>query len=632
MSTSPPIPDLSWEASMELLDKLPSLPVEERAAAVERLVRSASPGIRERALRMGAAILSEEKLVAYLRNDADAVMRNAGLEILKLRGNRSLLTAVSLLRDEDDDVALQAVLVLDHLEDLRALEPLRGVLNHRDPNVIQAAIIAIGHLGDARAIPDLLPFLDQDPWLQMAAVQALGDLRSPTAVPTLTGLLTDLMVGGLAAEALARIGGPKAFRVLAEHWLRFRHELDDETMLGLLAHVAEGLPKAPAEVEGLREALAAHLASEGSPLQVMAARSLLALGPGGDDRQALRVLAGAEPEYSVLPGCLCNRPDLVADLLAEQGTLRAWGFLLLARNPKAVPVAALRAALREPAGPELLDPVTRALSRIRHPELPAALLDFYLNLAEEYRGALGTLLALHRPALRTALAERHELPADTRLVLSILLGETPRRVATEIAALGHRDRIAVLSQIAEEEAVLRELPWERWVDEEPALYGALAAEVAVKYGLRGLLPVLRRELASNPSAELVRTMGELGDRESIPQLLTLLGDPAAKLVPVVLESLGRIGGPEARRALRETAASGEPGAARIAYKALSVCATEEDDAFFRDALAHPDWYVRLACAEVLGRFSRPENLAALAQLAADPVAIVSQRALSFLES
>ena len=42
--------------------------------------------------------------------------------------------------------------------------------------------------------------------------------------------------------------------------------------------------------------------------------------------------------------------------------------------------------------------------------------------------------------------------------------------------------------------------------------------------------------------------------------------------------------------------------------------------------------IRLSCAEVLGRFSRPENLAALAKLAADPVPIVAQRALSFLES
>ena len=100
----------------------------------------------------------------------------------------------------------------------------------------------------------------------------------------------------------------------------------------------------------------------------------------------------------------------------------------------------------------------------------------------------------------------------------------------------------------------------------------------------------------------------------------------------MLESLGRIGGPEARAALRAATGSGRPQRERMAYRALSRCATEDDDEIFRHATDHSDWYVRLSCAEVLGRFSRPENFAALAQLAADPVPIVAQRALSFLEA
>src|SRR5262249_5586366 len=104
-----------------------------------------------------------------------------GLEVFKLRGSRSFAVALRLLKDGDPDVVLQSVLILDHLRDPRALEPLRGALSHSDPNVVQAAILAIGRLGNARSIPDLLPFLDADPWLQTAAVQALGDLRSPLA-------------------------------------------------------------------------------------------------------------------------------------------------------------------------------------------------------------------------------------------------------------------------------------------------------------------------------------------------------------------------------------------------------------------------------------------------------------------
>ena len=37
-----------------------------------------------------------------------------------------------------------------------------------------------------------------------------------------------------------------------------------------------------------------------------------------------------------------------------------------------------------------------------------------------------------------------------------------------------------------------------------------------------------------------------------------------------------------------------------------------------------DWQVRLVAAEVLGRFSRPENTIALTRLVADPVAVVER--------
>ena len=75
----------SWEESMRLLDRLPALAVGERAEAIKVLLRNPSPGVRERALRVGAAVLPQATLADYLGNDADAVLRNAGLEILKLR-------------------------------------------------------------------------------------------------------------------------------------------------------------------------------------------------------------------------------------------------------------------------------------------------------------------------------------------------------------------------------------------------------------------------------------------------------------------------------------------------------------------------------------------------------------------
>jgi HEAT repeat protein len=627
-------PEPSWEECMELLDQLPALPTEARVAAIERLIRNSSPVIRERALRTGAAVVSDERLESYLREEADDVLRNAGLEMLKMRGPRALGLSVRLLRDGDPDVVLQAVLALGHVRDLRALEPLRSALNHEDPNVVQAAIEAVGKLGDARAIPDLLPFLEGDPWLQLATITALGDLRSPAAVSPLAKLLTDIMVGPLAAESLARIGGAKAFQALCKHWLRFQDELDAETMVGLLAHVLEGLSTAPRHPEALRASLSSRLDEQADDAtRLAAARGLLALGPGPEDTRALELVCDGPADASVLPACLAQRKDLIPELLAQPGKARSWGFLLASRFPRAAPVAALAAATRDELPPaDLVSSIVKAFRKIHDERLADALLDLYLEAPGDYRSSLAPLMATHRAELRDKLAERRDVDDEARLILAAHLGLGARDVVTQIVDMApHESRLRVLNQVANQEELVRQLPWEGWLAERPELYAGLAARVAAEFSLRELVPPLRAQLAQRPNPDLIRAVGELQDRESVPVLLRLLDSGPHNLAPLVLESLGRVGGPEARQAIRRAILEGgsEP---RIGDRALSLCAIEEDDALFRRAVGHSDWYLRLACADVLGRCVRPENLAALSQLAADPVGIVSQRALSFLEA
>jgi HEAT repeat protein len=632
MNAAPQPFETTWQECIELLDQLPSMPKEERIAAIERLIRNPSPGIRSRALRMGAAAIPDERIKDYLRSDADDVLRNAGLEMLKMRGNRGFNLTVQLLKDDDNDVVLQAVICLTHLRDPRGLEPLRSVLHHADPNVVQEAIVAIGQIGDARAIPDLLGFLDSDSWLQMAAVQALGNLRSPVAVPHLKRHLTDLLTGPIAAEALARIGGTNAFRALAQHWLRFQNEVDTETTLGLLAHVLEGLPRPPTPVEGLRQALKERLRDEQGAIRDAAARGMLALGPGKEDMEAVAVVAGTHRESSVLPACLHNRKDLIGVLIGQSDVRRIWGFLLAARYPKATPSSEVVKALERPAVDEQFDPMLRALEKLRTPEIASALLGFYLRLPQEQRATVHPLIRTHRQVLRRELDQADAVDGPTQVVLAALLGDTPDEIEAQLARLPVEERVRALGELLDLEDVLRQLPWQRWLDEEPESFGPVAAEYASRSGARELAPNLRRMLSASPEPYLIRTLGELGDRDAVGQLVGFLEANDSPLEPLVLESLGRIGGPEARSALRDATASESPQRQRMAYRALSRCATEDDDEIFRDATTHGDWYVRLSCAEVLGRFSRPENLAALARLAADPVPIVAQRALSYLEA
>jgi len=625
-----------------LLETLPSLPLAARAAVVERLMRNASPDIRDRALRIGAAVLSDSRLTELLRADHDAVMRNAGSEILLLRGSRSLTAVLPLLHDPDPDVVLQAVLILDRLHDPRALEPLHGVLVHADPNVVQETILAIGRLGDERSVPHLLPFLDGDLWLQMAALQALGDLRCAAGIEPLARRVSDPVVGSLAAESLARIGGPAVFAVLAANWDDGPDGAPDEDRAGLLAHVLEGLPLSPERTpertpSGLHGRLMRCLHhSDSSALRSTAARCLLCLGPGPWDEEALAALVASQPPAEFAPEPLLRRPDLIGLLLRGGETERSWGFLLAAQHPDQISDSAVSAAFlaavqaaghgEEPVSAALVT----ALGRVRFPGLGEVLVDLYLRLPAEQRTALEAGLVSHAAAVWAAAAAREDLDPLARLRLAALGGEPAEGLAAQLLALPASGRREAAAGLIHLEELMRRLPWTEWLDEAPDLFTDLAADVAARHGLRALAAPLRARLAAAPSAAVVRALGELGDRDSSPDLVRLVGR-RPDLTAVLLEALGRIGGNAAREVLRRVALAGGADA-RIGFKALAACHENAELPLFRDAATHGDWFIRLAATEVLARSTAAEDVALLARLVGDPVAVVAQRALALLET
>jgi len=624
--------EIGWEESVRVLDGLHGLPLEDRVAALEGLLRSESSGVREQALRVGAVVLPDETLVDYLRDDADAVLRNAGLEILKARGKRSFQLAVDVLDDKDPDVALQAVLILNHLRDPRAVEPLRAMLSHEDVNVVQATILALGHLGGPQTVSDLLPFLESDPWLQIASIQALGDLRSEAAIEPLRDRLTDLMIGPLAAEALAHIGGERAFEALVGHWLAYHDDLDPEMMLGLLAHVLSGLLESAPEIPGFRVALSERLRDPYRAIRLCAARCLLALGRGPEDGAALSILADARKGNGVLPGCLAQRRDLALALMQRSGVERSWGFLLAAEDPSAIDAEAIASAMRHDVRAIEIGPVVALLEHRRGPEIASALVELFLELGADERAALRPAFEDHRSEIETEIDRGDwDMSHEDRIVLSAWLGSDPSEVAAQIMDLPFSSRGSAVTQLAATPEVMRRLSWSEWLDQDPESCAPLVGAVASASRLSELLPLLRDQLRRRPVLEVVRALGDLGDRESVPALSFLLTGPASLLQVTAIESLGRIGGPEARDALARLIRGGDEQRQRLAYRALAECANEEDEPLFREGASHPDWCVRLASASVLGRCPRPENREPLARLAADPVSIVSERALSLLQ-
>ncbi|MCP3957824.1 MAG: HEAT repeat domain-containing protein [bacterium] len=276
MAQSRKSPTRSQIINFKLLDLLPTMNPDQQLEVFERVIKSSNPAVRPRALGLGAAILSNNRLLEYLREEDD-VRRNAAVEILKLRRKRSFNLACYLLEDRDPDVVLQAVLILSHLRDRNALEPLLQVLDHRDANVVQETIVALGRLGDVRALPHIRPFLTGEPWLQAASIEAMGRLGSAKVVPDLAELLEDPLLAPLATDALTRIGGVQAVIALTQYWLKYGEEFRSESNLRRLADMLEALTSIPEEIMEIQEALQDQVKTGDKDLRVQAVRCLVAL-------------------------------------------------------------------------------------------------------------------------------------------------------------------------------------------------------------------------------------------------------------------------------------------------------------------------------------------------------------------
>lgn len=618
---------------LRLLQSLPNLSAEKRLEAFDLLVCNTDPDIRGQALYIGASVLSDEHLSAYLCKKSGDNEYSTGVNILKLFVNRAFSIALRLIREANPDIVIQAIQILDHLNDPRSLETLQSVLHHSDINVVHAAIIALGNLGNTRVLPDLLPFLHADSYVKIAAIQSLGKLRSPSAVRSLSGLLTDHLIGSLAAEALARIGGSAAFKSLSEYWLRSDRQLDTENILGYLAHIIEGSERKLPDVAGLRDSIVSYLDDPSNINQTSAARCLLALGPNREDKKALRILSVNYSAHRILPACLIYRSDLIPCLLKSTDIQRIWGFQLLARYPKVTPIPVISDALNALHYydyDEYLDTVVDALLRIRDSELVPVILDLYLKVPLSSRHHFNPLLRTFKKQIRNLLID-YILDDETRLVLSAFIGIPHSCIILEILDLPQDSRITVISQIADK-TILKYLPWDQWLESEPDVYAPIASEVAVKANLKELLPLMRKTLDVYPHPQVISAVSTFRDQESVPILISHLNKASVFRRMLIFESLSNIGGNQAREELKKAAFSPEAKEIRTVYMALSKCATPEDNAFFHNAAKHPDWYVRLACARAMGRHPCPENLAAVAELISDPVSVVSQYALALMKS
>ncbi len=151
-----------------------------------------------------------------LRNDANANLRNAAMELYVLFGSRSLPRLAMLLQDANEEVRTFAADMLGTLGNREAVPSLINALVDANLNVKHAAAESLGRIRDDRAVLPLIEALTGDMWLQFPAAMALGELADSRAVGPLVALLEMPGANMPAIQALGKIGDPVALAPLSK--------------------------------------------------------------------------------------------------------------------------------------------------------------------------------------------------------------------------------------------------------------------------------------------------------------------------------------------------------------------------------------------------------------------------------
>ncbi|MDY9925929.1 HEAT repeat domain-containing protein [Methanosarcina sp.] len=162
----------------------------------------------------------KEKLCALLADKMDSryeLEKRNSIESLGRIGNVGICIIIEALKDEDEDVRWRAAEALGNIKSDTAVQPLINALKDENYNVRWRAAKALGNIKSDTAVQPLINALkDENYNVRWRAAEALGNIKSDTAVQLLINALKDedYFVRENAAEALGNIKSDTAVQPL----------------------------------------------------------------------------------------------------------------------------------------------------------------------------------------------------------------------------------------------------------------------------------------------------------------------------------------------------------------------------------------------------------------------------------
>ncbi len=651
--------------------------------------------------------MSAEKLVAALADQDPETRRRAVLACVDERDPSLGAPLLKALGDPDWRVRKEAVqLSIARAQEFGMIEPLvSAICQGENVGLRNAALDVLETLGEVAA-PALIAALPRVPeHARKFVVEALGESGGQEVVDELAkaAISDDVNVAGEAIEALAHIAGPAAESVLRSRvtapdpFLRMAaldalnrrdvalswEELEPLLKDRLLRRVVLSALGRTGRVEALDPLFAAL---EESTLHIVGAAAvalarLHAQGGALSEAARPRLLGLSERARTWLRGVLSSETDAEARRAATELLLRAQDVEGLApvvsylaqEAPSQQIVDALRIW-----GARSVEPLLSLLTRLESAQERALSLELAADLALVDGDLSGVVAERALNALRRALSERETVVVvaalrcfpqwareeDAGSLLAHTLSQDPtvaRAAARALEALAERapeavERAlsgvpldgphgAVLSPVVATlggSRALELLQMLNGVDDgevrRAALVGlgrvggeraaslvalALADEdvevqiVAAQVlgrirdqhggapGVDGLANAISSEFPHVRSA-IARALGQTNSARAVAPLMELLRDSDAGVAMSAVEALGQLNPSELARSLEGALAHSDPEIVKAALRALSGCLDPAAPERLIAALAHDSWDVRKLSAELLGQLSAPQ--------------------------
>lgn len=642
-----------------------------RQATILAALEDESPVVRERAIRLAARYIEPSVLGELVADDVNAIRRNAAITALERQGPYAVPHLRTMLANPDVDVVMFALQMLSRIGDPLAVHGVVPLVRHPDPNVAQRAIEALGQLRHREAVPTLLQLLEGDLWLQLAAIDALGEIGDLLAVDPLCAMVPDSIVAAPAVTALQRIAAPESLHLLLPKLLIVRETPLRDALLLAIGVVIDLHPD-PVPV-ALQSSAAVELDPERDLLTYM--EEILAWTSEGAapavqneaeprDRPSLLRAATA---VAVVAGLRSLYPAVLIRIATEEDP--AWGIGLFQRHPGALS-SALRELLRHgdlrvrrgallagAFGVDDLAPVMehledadglvraaacRALGQIGEPKA-APLLIRRLREGEppEQAAAVAALAKFPEEALQT-LEPCLRPDAPEPVIVSAL------EVLSRCGAVRFESRIAELTRhpsLVIRKGAMRAAARLPGSKAEVLLIRALAdrhmpiqveaLDLLVQRGEGKIIPILTALLGTSDSLRyhVIRALGRMRAMEAASHLESLYDQCYPHEQVEIVLAMTKIGGPRIAEFLRGRLRESEREIRRVAARGLATVVGPTHLQLLLTLAGDADWCIRAEAARGLGRLGLRECRETLMTLARDEEAAVASTArdgLAFL--